>query len=247
MPCLITPLSIIHSPAGEKIKTQKQASESSSKPGPLCISSLLEGARSVTDSVMNLSYHFPTALEPCTSEVAADLDAALRWARDSRADIDEELVSTGALIFRGFPFDTAEDFAAFTDALGYPNFAYQGAGGNAVRKNVVGDRVFTANESPPEKVIPFHCELAQCPEFPHRVLFFCDVPALEGGATPLLDCHRAYERLKHEAGRHTPRTHTHTRILYRYTHTHGHRDRPTDQPRFISILYIFYDEYDNID
>ena len=31
---------------------------------------------------------------------------------------------------------------------GYPNFAYQGAGGNAVRKNVVGDRVFTANESP---------------------------------------------------------------------------------------------------
>jgi hypothetical protein len=32
---------------------------------------------------------------------------------------------------------TAEDFAAFTEALGYPNFGYDGTGGNAVRKNVV--------------------------------------------------------------------------------------------------------------
>lgn len=30
--------------------------------------------------------------------------------------------------------------AAYTEALGYPNFAYEGAGGNAVRHNVVGDR-----------------------------------------------------------------------------------------------------------
>ena len=48
--------------------------------------------------------------------------------------------SGGAIMFRGFHIHTAEDFAAFTEALGYPNFAYEGAGGNAVRRNVVGDR-----------------------------------------------------------------------------------------------------------
>lgn len=164
----------------------------------LCISSRIEGARSVHDAVAG-TYQFPTAIEPCTLDVATDVGAALDWVRRSKDAIESRLASTGALVFRGFPLDTAEDFAAFTDALGYPNFAYAGAGGNAVRKNVVGDRVFTANESPPEKVIPFHNELAQCPVFPHRVLFFCDVPAAEGGATPLLDCHRVYVKLRDAA------------------------------------------------
>lgn len=158
----------------------------------------MEGARSVHDAVVG-TYQFPTAIEPCTVDVATDVSAALEWVRRSKVAIESRLASTGALVFRGFPLDTAEDFAAFTDALGYPNFAYEGAGGNAVRKNVVGDRVFTANESPPERVIPFHNELAQCPVFPHRVLFFCDVPAVEGGATPLLDCHRVYVKLREAA------------------------------------------------
>lgn len=83
-----------------------------------------------------------------------------------------------------------------TLAVGYPNFAYEGAGGNAVRRNVVGDRVFTANESPPDRRIPFHHELAQSPTYPHRVLFFCDVPAAVGGATPLLDSNRVYVKLR---------------------------------------------------
>jgi len=100
----------------------------------------------------------------------------------------------GAIMFRGFPLHTAEDFAAFTQALGYPNFTYEGSGGNAVRRNVIGDRVFTANESPPDRPIPFHHELAQSAHFPERVLFFCDVPAASGGATPLLDSHRVYTR-----------------------------------------------------
>ena len=45
-------------------------------------------------------------------------------------------------------------------------------------------------------MIPFHHELAQTPVFPHRVLFFCDIPAATGGATPLLDSHRVYTRIR---------------------------------------------------
>ena len=161
----------------------------------LCVSSPLDGGRSMHDDVLG-TYQFPTPLEPCTRDVAADLGAALDWAHRSRYDIEARLAATGALLFRGFPIDTAEHFAKFVEALGYPNFVYQGAGGNAVRQNVVGDRVFTANESPPDKVIPFHHELAQTPVFPHRVLFFCDIPAATGGATPLLDSHRVYVRIR---------------------------------------------------
>ena len=159
------------------------------------MASPLAGSRAVVDAALG-AYQFPTALEPCTPDVATELGAALAWASRSADAIESRLSEVGALIFRGFPFDTAEDFAALTEALGYPNFAYEGAGGNAVRERVVGDRVFTANEAPPERAIPFHHELAQCAVFPERVLFFCDVPAAVGGATPILDSALAYEKLR---------------------------------------------------
>ena len=159
------------------------------------MASPLAGSRAVVDAALG-AYQFPTALEPCTPDVATELGAALAWASRSADAIESRLSEVGALIFRGFPFDTAEDFAALTEALGYPNFAYEGAGGNAVRERVVDDRVFTANEAPPERAIPFHHELAQCAVFPERVLFFCDVPAAVGGATPILDSALAYEKLR---------------------------------------------------
>ena len=126
------------------------------------------------------------------------MSAALEGAAAARDAVEASLSEAGALVFRGFPIDAAEDFASFVEALAYPNFSYDGAGGNAVRRNVVGDRVFTANESPPERRIPFHHELAQSPRFPHRVLFFCDVPAASGGATPILDSHEVYAKLKRD-------------------------------------------------
>ncbi len=47
-------------------------------------------------------------------------------------------------------------------------------------------QVFTSNESPPEKRIPFHHEMAQTPNPPAVVIFYCDVPAATGGATPIV-------------------------------------------------------------
>ena len=158
------------------------------------MASPLAGSRAVVDAALG-AYQFPTALEPCTPDVATELGAALAWASRSADAIESRLSEVGALIFRGFPFDTAEDFAALTEALGYPNFAYEGAGGNAVRERVVGDRVFTANEAPPERAIPFHHELAQCAVFPERVLFFCD-PRRRRRRHPILDSALAYEKLR---------------------------------------------------
>ena len=46
--------------------------------------------------------------------------------------------------------------------------------------------VYTANEAPPSELIPFHHEMAQCPEQPRFVLFFCETTPAEGGETPIL-------------------------------------------------------------
>lgn len=116
-----------------------------------------------------------------------------------RAEIFALLRKHSVLIFRDFAQTTPEHFATFVEScLGLPNFPY--VGGNAVRTAIVGDRVFTANESPPEKPIPFHHELAQTPYYPAAVLFFCVRKADSGGETPVLYSPAVYDALKERCG-----------------------------------------------
>ena len=63
-----------------------------------------------------------------------------------------------------------------------------------MRKLVVGSeqrmndvQILTTNESPPESPIPFHHELAQTPNPPSHISFFCrDIEDPSGGATPII-------------------------------------------------------------
>ena len=54
-------------------------------------------------------------------------------------------------------------------------------GGAAVRTQLT-ERVFTANESPSSEPIPFHHELAQTPNPPTHLMFYCEIPPNTGGA-----------------------------------------------------------------
>jgi hypothetical protein len=53
-----------------------------------------------------------------------------------------------------------------------------------VKANV---EVFTANEAPPDQLIPFHHELAQVKHPPQYLFFYCDLPSETGGETALID------------------------------------------------------------
>jgi diketogulonate reductase-like aldo/keto reductase len=48
------------------------------------------------------------------------------------------------------------------------------------------------NCSPPDQAIPFHHELAQTPNPPEYVFFYCDTAPAEGGQTPLIDSTAVY-------------------------------------------------------
>ena len=58
------------------------------------------------------------------------------------------------------------------EALPLPAFTYDESLSNAVRRNRT-DRVFTANEAPPELEIFLHHEMAQTPCFPRYLFFYC--------------------------------------------------------------------------
>lgn len=140
---------------------------------------------------------FPLVLAPPLHlpELSTNTALAHAYMAKHRATIDALLQKHSVLLFRNFAQNTPQDFAnVVQDCLALPNFPY--VGGNAVRTSIVGDRVFTANESPPDKPIPFHHELAQTPRFPTRLLFFCAQPAEKGGETPILYSPAVYSDLR---------------------------------------------------
>ncbi len=138
---------------------------------------------------------FPLILE-CRSP-DADLATALAWVHEHREELDEKAALHGSILFRGFPTRTDQDFDAFIRAFDYPNFKYEDSLSNAVRTNRT-ERVFTANEAPPEVTIYLHHEMAQTPIYPSKLLFFCEKAAEEGGATPLCRSDVLMEKLYEE-------------------------------------------------
>ncbi|WP_438726595.1 TauD/TfdA family dioxygenase [Parasphingorhabdus sp. DH2-15] len=102
----------------------------------------------------------------------------------NKAQIDEQLGAVGAVLLRGFAVPDAPAFDAAVQSYGADNFAYAESLSNAVRVNVT-QRVFTANEAPPETSIYLHHEMAQTPIYPSKLFFYCEIAPSEGGATPI--------------------------------------------------------------
>jgi hypothetical protein len=100
----------------------------------------------------------------------------------------------GAVLLRGFPLASAEDFDTVVQAFDLPGFSYDDSLSNAYRINYT-PRVFSANEAPPEATISLHHEMAQTPIYPSKLFFFCQVAPETGGTTPICRSDVLWERL----------------------------------------------------
>jgi alpha-ketoglutarate-dependent taurine dioxygenase len=155
---------------------------------------------------------FPQVLQP--QSPVSDISSLVAAIAKEKAWLEKELERSGAILFRGFDVATAADFDAVVKAFDYLELPY--VGGAAPRSSVVG-RVFTSNESPPDQKIPFHHEMAQVPEYPGKVFFYCEIEPAEGGETPILLSHLVYQRMEKEWPEFVQKLHQHgllyTRIL----------------------------------
>eukprot|EP00471_Norrisiella_sphaerica_P008290 CAMPEP_0184492302 /NCGR_PEP_ID=MMETSP0113_2-20130426/22835_1 /TAXON_ID=91329 /ORGANISM="Norrisiella sphaerica, Strain BC52" /LENGTH=655 /DNA_ID=CAMNT_0026877025 /DNA_START=77 /DNA_END=2044 /DNA_ORIENTATION=+ len=116
------------------------------------------------------------------------------WISANKDKLKKTLQDHGAVLFRGFDLRSPEEQAQVISSLGLKTMPY--VGGAAVRNKVVGDLIMTTNESPPQEPIPFHHEMAQCPEPPSHLAFMCNIPAQKGGATPILRSSAVYDYFK---------------------------------------------------
>jgi alpha-ketoglutarate-dependent taurine dioxygenase len=114
------------------------------------------------------------------------LPVLLAYLEANRALIDEMILRSGAILFRGFDVNEKEDF------LQVKNFFAAGSGfsyvdGNSPRTKLSAG-VYTSTEYPPEFGISLHSELSYSGKWPNLIFFFCKTPAEEGGETPIADC-----------------------------------------------------------
>jgi alpha-ketoglutarate-dependent taurine dioxygenase len=128
----------------------------------------------------------------------SNLSECESWISDNISELERELKTSGAILFRGFPVDSAETFDVFSSAFSYPNFTYKESLSNAVRINFT-ERVFTANEAPKEVEIYLHHEMAQTPISPSKLFFFCKTAADRGGETPLCRSDMLFAELTKQA------------------------------------------------
>jgi alpha-ketoglutarate-dependent taurine dioxygenase len=117
------------------------------------------------------------------------------WIHSQRDHLMQQVAQHGAILFRGFPVDGAEDFDSVIRSFGLDSFTYQESLSNAVRVNRT-ELVFTANEAPPEVSIFLHHEMAQTPLFPSMLFFCCETAPEIDGETPICRSDVLLERLE---------------------------------------------------
>ena len=111
-------------------------------------------------------------------------EVGLQWIQENADELRVQMQEHGALLLRNFSLEGASCFEEALDRAAFVNMPY--VGGAAPRSQVTTGRILTANESPPSEVIPFHHEMAQVPNPPAYVFFFCDIPSAVGGATSIV-------------------------------------------------------------
>jgi alpha-ketoglutarate-dependent taurine dioxygenase len=134
----------------------------------------------------------PLVVSPEHADGAGDAAGLTRWAARHRPEVEALLGAHGAVLYRGFGFDSPAAFEAFASAIASMPMDY--VGGVTPRQHVAGS-VYTSTEAHRVLPIPPHCEMSYLARYPARVLFFCQTPPRRGGQTPLVDMRRVYRAL----------------------------------------------------
>ena len=121
----------------------------------------------------------PVLVEPETG--SRDLTS---FAQSHRQAIDDLLLESGAILFRGFAVEDDREFDRFVKVVSTRKMEYTYG---STPRTLVKNRIYTTTEYPAHLEIPLHSELSYHTDWPRRIAFCCITPAEENGATPLAD------------------------------------------------------------
>jgi alpha-ketoglutarate-dependent taurine dioxygenase len=125
--------------------------------------------------------------------VDTDGKSTLAWAEQYKNDIMSLVDQNGAVLIRGLKLMGSKQFGDLLSTLFGENlkeYMYRTTPRTSVRGNV-----YTATEYPNSETISQHNESAYSRNIPRYIGFFCMVPSMEGGETPISDSRKVREEI----------------------------------------------------
>jgi alpha-ketoglutarate-dependent taurine dioxygenase len=129
----------------------------------------------------------PIGSLPLLVEPAAPGVDLMAWTAANRELVERKLLEHGGILFRGFALQGAEDLDAFIRASSGESLEYRE---RSSPRTAVKGNIYTSTDYPPSYPIFLHNENSYQSEWPLRIFFFCRLPALTGGETPIADCRK---------------------------------------------------------
>lgn len=131
----------------------------------------------------------------CASE--GSFGELLRLAGEKKRFLDEALLTHGALLFRGWPVRSCEQFAELVEALSGERGLLQYRGGASPRRSLSAGAqpVYNSTEYPPDMELSLHNELSYSGAWPDRIYFLCLTAPERDGETTLGDSRRILDRI----------------------------------------------------
>lgn len=132
----------------------------------------------------------PLVVEPVEKMTLSELRQALKTHNE---EFRELLLKYGGLLFRGFPINNEDDFAALIEGFGLGKFVDY-IGGDSPRDKIKGG-VYTSTEAPPSIKIPLHNELSFVKHYPKHIYFYCHVAPQKDGETIIADARKVLKSI----------------------------------------------------
>lgn len=132
----------------------------------------------------------PLVIEPRTENVNP-----FEWAQTERELIENQLLKYGAILFRNFKLETVDHFDRFVSIVspGILEYHERSSPRSELKKGI-----YTSTDYPSDQSIHFHNEQSYGRSWPMKLWFFCLIPAEQGGATPIADGRKVYQRISPE-------------------------------------------------
>lgn len=142
--------------------------------------------------IKNISSHeLPLVIEPANKSIS--LTDTLQLLSHHRENLKKNLLKSGGILFRNFPFSNQNDFSIFVKTLGLGNFIDY-IGGDSPRTKIA-EGIYTSTEAPPSFKIPLHNELSFIDLYPKHIYFYCHIAPEKAGETILADARKILHAL----------------------------------------------------
>jgi alpha-ketoglutarate-dependent taurine dioxygenase len=129
---------------------------------------------------------------PLVNEPSNENVSPFDWVAMEREQIEAQLLKHGAILFRNFKLDSAEQFERFVKIISPDLILYRE---RSSPRSEIRKGIYTSTDYPSDQSIHFHNEQSYGRSWPMKLWFFCLQPAEQGGATPIADGRRVYQRI----------------------------------------------------